>query len=217
MDLFNSYLDRQLTLNSMAKQFSADSGQQFMRTNTPMSTGGGLSKGSGLNQESTSGLSDATFKKRNKPVQQEMKTEAKKAIEAEEEVDEDGDIKLSGTVGGGVADQRPAEEKHNDTVESPKSSKPQGFSKLIDDFGQEFANSRSRKSVVFVPNDKTLPLKGWKSLRNAGLNSKKLGKITKNGDNFAHTTKDGSQGSMYLLNTNAWKSLRRKKTIQIDD
>jgi hypothetical protein len=210
MDLFNSYLDRQITLNSMANSYAggSTSGPQFMRTNNPMQKGGGLQKGDGLNQSTQSGLSDATFKKRNKPVQQEMKGEEKKAIEGEEaeEADEDGDIQLSGHVGGGH--NPPDEGKHNDTDAAP--SQPQGFSKLIDELGQEFPNSRSRKSVVFVPNDKALPLKGWKSLRNAGLTSKKLGKISKNGDNFVHTAKDGSEGSMYFLNNNAWKSLRRK-------
>ena len=214
MDLFNSYLDRQITLNSMANHYAggASSGQQFMRTNNPMSKGGGLSKGDGLSQNTTSGLSDATFKKRTKPVQQQMKGEEKKAVESEgeEEQDEDGDIQLSGQVGGQQGQQH--EEGKHDSVPAP-----QGFSKLIEGFGQDFANSRSRKSVVFVPNEKTLPLRGWKSLRNAGLSTKKLGKITKNGDSFVHTAKDGSQGNMFFLNNSAWKSLRQKKQIVMDD
>jgi hypothetical protein len=215
MDLFNNYLDRQIMLNSMANQFAGGStgGQQFMKTNPPMQKGGGLSKGNGLSQNTQSGLSDATFKQRKKPVQQEMKGEEKKAVEGEEQEDEDGDIQLSGSVRGGG--HNPQDEgKHDD---APSNSQPQGFSKLIDDFGQDFPNSRSRKSVVFVPNDKALPLKGWKSLRNAGLSTKKLGKITKNGDSFVHTAKDGSHGNMFFLNNNAWKSLRRKKQIQMDD
>ena len=117
---------------------------------------------------------------------------------------------MSGQVGGQQGQQH--EEGKHDSVPAP-----QGFSKLIEGFGQDFANSRSRKSVVFVPNEKTLPLRGWKSLRNAGLSTKKLGKITKNGDSFVHTAKDGSQGNMFFLNNSAWKSLRQKKQIVMDD
>jgi hypothetical protein len=92
-----------------------------------------------------------------------------------------------------------------------------GFPSLIDGFGEPFKNSRSRKSIVFVPNEKALPLKGWKSLRNAGLSSKKVGKILKNGDSIVHTSKAGNDGHMYFLNNNAWGSLKRKKKIVMED
>jgi len=91
-----------------------------------------------------------------------------------------------------------------------------GFSSLVAGFGEPFKNSRSRKSIVFVPHDKSQPLRGWKSLRAAGVSSKKLGKITKNGDSFVHTSKDGQDGKLYFLNTTAWKELRKRKKVLLE-
>jgi hypothetical protein len=110
------------------------------------------------------------------------------------------------------------EGKHNTaTDEKQSTTPPEGFAKLIDGYGEPFKNSRSRKSIVFVPEDKTKPLRGWKSLRNAGLSSKKVGSITKNGHSVFHTAKDGSDGRMYFLNNTAWKGLRRRKKVVMED
>jgi hypothetical protein len=137
-----------------------------------------------------------------------MKSEEKDDAAAGADEEDDGDIQLSGHVSGGKK-AGPGE------VVEPQVNL--GFAKLIDDYGADFPNSRSRKSVVFVPTEKEKPLRGWKSLRHAGLSSKKLGKIAKNGDKFVHTAKDGTQGDMYFLNNKAWKSLKRKKQIVMED
>jgi hypothetical protein len=223
MDLFNSYLDKQIALNSMANQFaqSGMNSQAFMGNNQEtLFKGGGMPRGGAIPKNTSTGLDDTFFKKRKKAVQQELKSagdeKAKEEVKADGDGDDDDDedIAMSGNVGGGGA----PEGKHDapeDSVESAPAVS--GFGKLIEGYGEPFKNSRSRKSIVFVPNEKALPLRGWKSLRNAGLSSKKLGKIHKNGDSFYHKAKDGTEGDLFFLNNQAWNGLRRKKKVVLED
>ena len=74
MDLFNQYLDRQILLNSMASQFAnapREQAQFLKNDNTTLPKGGGLSRGSGLSQD-TSGLPDAGYSTRKPAVKAEI-------------------------------------------------------------------------------------------------------------------------------------------------
>jgi hypothetical protein len=97
-----------------------------------------------------------------------------------------------------------------------KSPQPSGdhpqFSKYIPDYLTPFKNSRTRKSPVFVADDKGVGLVAWKSLRSAGLSSKKVGKLKHSGVSIPFTH-DTHKGRMYFLSDSALKSLKRKKHV----
>jgi hypothetical protein len=226
--LLNSYIDKQIALNTMATTFAmgAPNQQGFMRNNqNTMLGGGGVPRGSGLGQSSTSsGLSDSAFRNRKPALKQEMASAGEtgeKPAEAEKEAE--GDIRMSSASSQAKpadGDAKPSEPEEQKEAEPVAAEQPvavaKGFSSLVAGFGDPFKNSRSRKSIVFVPHDKSQPLRGWKSLRAAGVSSKKLGKITKNGDSFVHTSKDGHDGKLYFLNTTAWKELRKRKKVLLE-
>jgi hypothetical protein len=210
-DYLSSYIDQKMFLNKLLNQSGNTSQQFFSNKQDTLSKGGGLAHGSGLNKDTSSGL------EQKKPFVQDAVSSAQEETTTGESVGKSeakeeskvAEITVSGSSAKGAS---PA----SSPAPSP-SVAPVGFSSLIDGFGEPFKNSRSRKSIVFVPNEKQLPLKGWKSLRNAGLSSKKVGKIAKNGDSIVHTSKAGNDGKMYFLNNNAWGSLKRKKKIVMED
>lgn len=210
-DLLNSYIDQKMFLNKLLNQSGSTSNSFFRNNQDTLPKGGGLNHGSGLAQNTASGLDDKEFKKK-KPFVKEavntIKSDEKEVKSEEPDEVKDGDIPVSGSVGSSSSSSSPEEES---SVVAPV-----GFSGLIEGFGEPFKSSKSRKSIVFVPNDKALPLKGWKSIRNAGLSSKKIGKINKNGDSIVHTSKDGNDGKMYFLSNQSWNALKRKKKIVIE-
>jgi hypothetical protein len=215
-DYLSSYIDQKMFLNKLLNQSGNTSQQFFSNKQDTLSKGGGLAHGSGLNKDTSSGLDTQGFEQK-KPFVQDAVSSAQEETTTGESVGKSeakeeskvAEITVSGSSAKGAS---PA------SSSAPSLSvAPVGFSSLIDGFGEPFKNSRSRKSIVFVPNEKQLPLKGWKSLRNAGLSSKKVGKIAKNGDSIVHTSKAGNDGKMYFLNNNAWGSLKRKKKIVMED
>ena len=237
MDLFNSYLDKQILLNSMASKFANSNAEvnQFVgnpkRDDRPMMNAKttGLPTGNGLGSQTGTGLEDKQFKSRKPAIKDGIASEEKKAVPEEAGA---GGSSSEGIVASGNASSSSSspppnseEEAKHDGAGNAGSTAPQpmdvdagsGFDKHISGFGVPFKNSRSRKSLVFVPQEREKPLRGWKSLRNAGLSSKKVGKIGKNGHNIFHTTKDGSDGRMYFLNKQAWDALRRKKKVLLEE
>jgi hypothetical protein len=233
MELFNSYLNKQLILNNVTNQFTS---KQFLRTDrNPFGGGGGLGKGSGLNSGSV-GLNKEVFEKRQQGVKKEMTSKVEQSDEKSIKVEQSDeksqpppesatektesasdDIILSGTISGKkVKNEKVQEEvdleKEAAKVETESTKQVTGFTKLITAYGEPFKNSRSRKSVVFVPTDKSKPLYGWKSLSKAKMSSKRIGKITSNGQSVKYTW-NGLQGNAYFLSTAAWKDINKKKRI----
>jgi hypothetical protein len=234
MELFNSYLNKQLILNNVTNQFTS---KQFLRTDrNPFGGGGGLGKGSGLNSGSVGGLNKEVFEKRQQGVKKEMTSKVEQSDEKSIKVEQSDeksqpppesatektesasdDIILSGTISGKkVKNEKVQEEvdleKEAAKVETESTKQVTGFTKLITAYGEPFKNSRSRKSVVFVPTDKSKPLYGWKSLSKAKMSSKRIGKITSNGQSVKYTW-NGLQGNAYFLSTAAWKDINKKKRI----
>jgi len=233
MDLFNQYLDRQILLNSMASQFAnapREQAQFLKNDNTTLPKGGGLSRGSGLSQN-TSGLPDAGYSTRKPAVKAEIASVGNdvSAVSAKEsdEGKEDDTAPPSKTIVPTGKSSHPSsstsslappiageEQKHDSTNTTAPPSV--GFASDILGFGDEFKNTRSRKALVFKPEDSSKPIQGWKSLRSAGLNSKKFGKTNTNGSNFEHTTKDGVKGRLYFVNTTAWNDIKKKHKITVE-
>ena len=238
MELFNQHLDRQILLNSMASQFAnapREQAQFLKNDNTTLPKGGGLSRGSGLSQN-TSGLPDAGYSTRKPAVKAEIASvgndvsavSAKGSDEGSDEGKEDettsattktmiptGKTSHPGGVSSSLAPPTEKSEQKHDTT-APPTKELVGFASDILGFGDEFKNTRSRKALVFKPEDSSKPIQGWKSLRSAGLNSKKFGKTNTNGSNFEHTTKDGVKGRLYFVNTTAWNDIKKKHKITVE-
>jgi hypothetical protein len=222
-DYLSSYIDQKMFLNKLLNQSGNTSQQFFSNKQDTLSKGGGLAHGSGLNKDTSSGLDTQGFEQKQPFVQDAVSSAQEETTTGESvgksEAKEESkvtEITVSGSSAKGASPVSSSASPASSPAPSP-SVAPVGFSSLIDGFGEPFKNSRSRKSIVFVPNEKELPLQGWKSLRNAGLSSKKVGKIAKNGDSIVHTSKAGNDGKMYFLNNNAWGSLKRKKKIVMED
>jgi hypothetical protein len=226
MDLFNQYLDRQITLNTMANQFSASSSQQFMRTkNDAIPKGGGLATGSGLNQESNSGLVDTTFKKRSAPVKEEMQSDEKTSIQDDESAP-DGYIRMSGTAVGSSsgattafedvvvaveetkADDQPQPEPQPDEGKHNDEDNRHGFAREIQDFGLVFKQSAS-KAMFFIPNDTTIDPVGFSSISKSDIKPAVFKNVKKNGDTVEYTY-HGAPGIIHVMNTQNYKRLRRR-------
>jgi len=236
MDLFNQYLDRQILLNSMASQFAnapREQAQFLKNDNTTLPKGGGLSRGSGLSQN-TSGLPDAGYSTRKPAVKAEIASVGNdvSAVSAKgsDEGKEDDTTPPSKTIVPTGKSSHPSsstsslappiageEQKHDSQPTTAQPTKElAGFASDILGFGDEFKNTRSRKALVFKPEDSSKPIQGWKSLRSAGLNSKKFGRTNTNGSNFEHTTKDGVKGRLYFVNTTAWNDIKKKHKITVE-
>jgi hypothetical protein len=89
------------------------------------------------------------------------------------------------------------------------------FDQYVTDWGTEWKSSKSKKSPVFVPDDRTLPLKGWQSLRKANVSSKKTGSIPYSGYSILHKSGE-NEGRLYFLSTGAFKALKLKKKIVME-
>ena len=168
MDLFNSYLDKQILLNSMANKFAnaSQEANQFignpMQDERPLNAKNtGLPTGNGLGSNTGTGLEDKQFKTRKPAIKDGITQEEKKSVDVDEDGDEtmkgvEGGIQASGSVGSKTSSSSspdPAQQSSGSSSGSISGSSPpaQGFSKHIEGFGEPFKNSRSRKSIVFVP------------------------------------------------------------------
>jgi hypothetical protein len=87
--------------------------------------------------------------------------------------------------------------------EEKKPQPTNDFERSFSGFGVPFSSSRARKSPIFVSESKKV---GWKSLRTAKVNSKKLGKLPYSGCKIPYTH-EGSEGSMYFLSTKDFKEV----------
>ena len=181
MDLFNSYLDKQILLNSMASKFanSATEVNQFIgnpkRDERPMmnAKNTGLPTGNGLGSQTGTGLEDKQFKSRKPAIKDGIASEEKKAVP--EEAGADGSSSEGIVASGNASSSSSSSSQPSNSEEEAKhdgnagSTAPQpmnvdagsGFDKHISGFGEPFKNSRSRKSLVFVPAEREKPLRGW--------------------------------------------------------
>jgi hypothetical protein len=206
MNLLHDYIDQQMVMAKLGNQR-----QFFSSRQDTMPRGNGLGGGGGVPQESSTGLDDGGFKKQPSFVKQAVKEAGSDKKEQKEAPDASDTIKVSGTAGSSLSSS-----SSPPSMETPPEHKGEtsGFSRIIDDFGADFKNSRSRKSPIFVAEDKTIPLIGWKSLRSAGLTSKKLGKLTTNGTSIPFT-QDNHKGKMFFLSDSSLKALKRKKHVEM--
>lgn len=215
MNLLHDYIDQQMIMAKLGNQR-----QFFSNRQDTMPRGNGLGLGGGIPQESSTGLDDGGFKNQKPVVKQAVKEAGTESKEQKQEDTTSDTVKVSGTAGSSSTsssttapmDMSPGEDEQK-ISQTPNPSQS-GFSRIIDDYGTAFSNSRSRKSPVFVAEDKTVPLIAWKSLRKAGLSSKKIGKIGTNGFNIPFT-QDGHKGKLFFLNDKSLKALKRRKHIEM--
>jgi hypothetical protein len=176
-------------------------------------------KGQTLPTDSSSGLGDGGFKRKKPFVKQavsEAGHEGKSQEEKESTVEDKEFLEISGSRGTSASSSSDSKMDTSGLDEtSPPGRQPEiGFSSLITDFGTDFKNSRSRKSPIFVADDNSVPLIGWRSLRKAGISTKKIGKIRSNGYSIPFQ-QDGHKGKMYFVSDKAFKALKRKKHIDM--
>jgi hypothetical protein len=213
MNLLHSYIDQQMIISKLGQQ------RQFFSNNQDtMMRGGGLSNGGGVPQERNSGLDSGGFHKQ-KPFVKQAVAESGNENKSEEEKKSSGEsevVTIRGTSGSSSSSSSSSRAPMDTTSLEEKSPQPSGdhpkFSKYIPDYLTPFKNSRTRKSPVFVADDKGVGLMAWKSLRSAGLSSKKVGKLKHSGVSIPFTH-DTHKGRMYFLSDSALKSLKRKKHV----
>ena len=212
MNELHQYIDQQLLLGRLGNPTPMFA----ERPNPVNSGGGGLSRGpgSGLPTD-VGGIPTGDFDNKKKFVKEAVE-EINPGVEAKQEestptvVPQKKDtITLSGTTSSSTKPISVVDSTEH-KVDPSSETHLSGFSTLIENFGQEFVSTRSRKSPVFVPDDKSKPIQAWKSLRSARISSKKTGAILKNGMSVSHQIGD-QKGTMYFLSDHALKSLKKKK------